>query len=200
MKILIVSDFIDSTLDSTLDRMIENKSIHTIDLILSCGDISPEYIESLKEKLSAPLYYVKGNHDIRYKGYHPKGCLNIHKKLIRFNSLKIMGFKGSMWYNGKENQFSEKEMKKIIRNMWFPLFKNRGIDIVIAHAPPRHIHDGEDLCHKGFTCFVDLIKKYSPKYFFHGHIHKNFNSPQDRATVYGKTKVINACGYHILEY
>jgi len=105
-----------------------------------------------------------------------------------------------MWYTGKENQFTEKEMKKIIRSMWFALLKSKGVDIVVTHAPPRHIHDAEDLCHKGFTCFVNFIKKYNPKYFIHGHIHKSFNHPLDRVTLYEKTKVINTCGYNILEY
>ena len=196
MIILTVSDFI----EQSLDQKIQDKALPKIDLILSCGDISPEYLEFLKEKLLAPIYYVKGNHDIRYAGYYPEGCFDIHKQLVTFNSLRIIGFEGSMWYTGKENQFTEKEMKKIIRSMWFALLKSKGVDIVVTHAPPRHIHDAEDLCHKGFTCFVNFIKKYNPKYFIHGHIHKSFNHPLDRVTLYEKTKVINTCGYNILEY
>jgi len=196
MRILTVSDFV----EQSLDHMIEEETLPKIDLILSCGDISPEYLESLKAKLLCPLYFVKGNHDIRYAGYSPEGCTNVHKQIVQFKSLRILGFEGSKWYNGNENQFTEKEMKKTIRSMWFPLFKNKGVDIVITHAPPRHIHDGEDLCHQGFISFVNFIKKYSPKYFIHGHIHKNFDNPIDRVTVYGKTQVVNTCGYNIIEY
>ena len=196
MRILTVSDFI----EKSLDKKIEEKTFPKIDLILSCGDISPEYLVFLREKLAAPLYYIKGNHDVRYAGYHPEGCTDINKQLVLFKSLRIIGFEGSMWYNGKENQFTEKEMKKTVRSMWFSLLKNKGVNIVITHAPPRYIHDAEDLCHRGFACFVSLIEKYNPKYFVHGHIHKSFNSPLDRVTLYGKTKVINTCGYNILEY
>ncbi len=196
MRILTVSDFI----EQSLDQMIDEKTLPKIDLILSCGDMFPEYLESLKEKLLCPLYFVKGNHDIRYAGYSPEGCTNINKQIVQFNSLRILGFEGSMWYSGKENQFTEKEMKKIIRSMWFSLFKSKGVDIVITHAPPRHIHDGDDLCHKGFISFINFIKKYSPKYFIHGHVHKKFDNPLDRVTIYGKTRVVNTCGYNILEY
>ena len=196
MRILTVSDFI----EQSLDQKIEEKTLPKIDLILSCGDISPEYLESLKEKLSCPLYFVKGNHDIRHAGYSPEGCTNIHKQIVQFKSLRIIGFEGSKWYNGNENQFTEKEMKKTIRSMWFFLFKSKGVDIVITHAPPRHIHDGEDLCHQGFISFVNFIKKYSPKYFIHGHIHKGFDNPLDRVTLYGETRIVNTCGYNILEY
>ncbi|MCK5541475.1 MAG: metallophosphoesterase [Desulfobacterales bacterium] len=196
MRILTVSDFI----EKSLDQKIEDNTLPKIDLILSCGDISPEYLVFLKEKLAAPLYYVKGNHDVRHAGYHPEGCTDINKQLVQYNSMRIIGFEGSMWYNGNENQFTENEMKKIIRSMWFSLLKSKGANIVITHAPPRYIHDAEDLCHRGFACFVNLIEKYSPKYFIHGHIHKNFNNSLDRVTLYGKTKVINTCGYNILEY
>ncbi len=196
MRILTVSDFI----EQSLDQKIEEKSLPKIDFILSCGDIAPEYLESLKAKLLCPLYFIKGNHDVRHAGYSPEGCTNIHKQIVQFKSLRIIGFEGSKWYNGNENQFTEKEMKKMIRSMWFPLLKSKGVDIVITHAPPRHIHDGEDLCHQGFISFVNFIKKYSPKYFIHGHIHKNFDNPLDRVTIYGKTRVVNTCGYNILEY
>lgn len=71
--------------------------------------------------------------------------------------------------------------------------------MVITHAPPRHIHDAEDLCHRGFRCFRWLIDRYSPSYFIHGHIHRHFNDPSERMTVVGKTKVINTYGYHIFD-
>ncbi len=196
MRILTVSDFI----EKSLDKKIEENTLQPIDLILSCGDIEPEYLLFLREKLTAPLYYVQGNHDIRHKGYSPEGCKDIHKKLVRFNSIKIAGFGGSMWYNGKENQYTEKEMKTAIRSMWFTFFISKGVDIIITHAPPRHIHDAEDLCHRGFKCFVKLIEKQNPKFFIHGHIHKNFNNPFERVTLKGETEVINTCGYNILEY
>lgn len=196
MRILTVSDFI----EKSLDQKIEKGTLPPIDLIISCGDIAPEYLVFLKEKLLCPLYYVKGNHDIRHDGYYPEGCTDINKKLVLFNSLRILGIEGSNWYNGKENQFTEKEMKKIVRSLWFTLFKSKGVDIVVTHASPRHIHDGEDLCHKGFQCFLNFIEKYNPKYFIHGHIHKYFDDPLDRITVYGQTKVLNTCGYNIIEY
>ena len=60
--------------------------------------------------------------------------------------------------------------RKILRlkpQLWW----KGGVDIIITHAPPRHVHDGPDRCHWGFNSFNWLIQKYSPKYFIHGHIH-----------------------------
>ncbi|MBW2591322.1 MAG: hypothetical protein JRD71_11575 [Deltaproteobacteria bacterium] len=70
---------------------------------------------------------------------------------------------------------------------------------MFTHAPPRHIHDAKDPCHKGFECFRRLIDKYQPGYFIHGHIHKIFSDDSERLTVVNSTKVVNTYGYYILE-
>jgi Icc-related predicted phosphoesterase len=73
------------------------------------------------------------------------------------------------------------------------------VDIVITHAPPRHIHDAEDRCHRGFKSFRRLIKRYAPRYFIHGHMHADFADPSDRITEWQGTQIINTYGYHVLE-
>jgi Icc-related predicted phosphoesterase len=195
LKILTVSDFV----DNALTQKVENRTLEPVDLILSCGDLAPEYLSFLRDRLDRPLFYVKGNHDIRYSASNPVGCENIHAKLVRFKSLNILGLEGSIWYNGGKNQYTDKEMKKIIFGMWFSIWRKGGIHIVITHAPPRHIHDAEDRCHMGFESFVKLINKKKPEYFIHGHIHKDFINHEERITTVDTTKVINTCGYTILE-
>ncbi|WP_299979571.1 metallophosphoesterase [Desulfobacula sp.] len=195
LKILTVSDFV----DKSLTQMVEDKTLEPVDLIVSCGDLDPEYLSFLRDRLDKPLFYVKGNHDIRYTPSNPVGCENIHAKLIRFKSLNIMGLDGSIWYNGGVNQYTDREMKKIISGMWFSIWRKGGIHIVVTHAPPRHIHDAEDRCHMGFDSFVKLIDKRKPDYFIHGHTHKEFKTHYDRITTVNSTKVINTCGFTFLE-
>lgn len=195
MKILAVSDFI----DSSLTKMVEDKTIEPIDIILSCGDIAPEYLAFLKDRLDRPLFYVKGNHDIRYTSSNPMGCENLHAKIISYTSVNIMGLEGSIWYNGGPNQYTDKEMKKIICKMWFSMWRKTKIHIIFSHAPPKHIHDAKDRCHMGFESFIGLIKKRNPLYFIHGHIHKEFKTQQERITSFDSTQVVNACGYTILK-
>ena len=36
-----------------------------IELIISCGDMPPVYLEFITSVLSVPLFYVRGNHDER---------------------------------------------------------------------------------------------------------------------------------------
>ena len=195
MKILAVSDSIEKTLYPEVDY---HKFPHP-DLIISCGDLPPEYLSFLSSAFQAPLCYVRGNHDIRYDSKPPMGCIDMHGRLERFGGISILGLEGSRWYNGGPNQYREFQMKRIIMGLRWKIWRNRGVDIVITHAPPRHIHDAEDRCHRGFVCFRQLINRYSPRYFLHGHIHDRFDDPAHRITLVNRTKVINTCGYYLFE-
>lgn len=194
LRLLVVSDFI----DKDLTRKIQEKNLGPVDLIISCGDLAPEYISMLRDRIDAPLYYVKGNHDIRYEPGNTLGCENIHGRVIQAGSLNILGLEGSLWYNGGPNQYTEAQMKKIIFWMGLTLWRKKPIHMVITHAPPRHIHDREDLCHRGFECFNRLIHKLAPDYFIHGHIHEAFDTFEDRITRVDTTQVINTCGHTLL--
>jgi len=195
MKILTVSDYAEPLLSDHFAL----QSFEGVDLILSCGDLPPEYLTSLVNTFSVPLYYVCGNHDIRYGFKPPEGCGNLHKRLVTYRGLRFLGLEGSRWYNGGPHQYREREMRRIIRRLRLRIWMVGGIDVVISHAPPRHIHDAEDRCHRGFESYGRLIDKYAPKYFVHGHIHARFTDPSQRITVVNQTRVVNSYGYHILE-
>jgi len=195
IKILTVSDVVESSLYPDFD----GDRVKGIELILACGDLPPEYLSFLVHAVRAPLYYVLGNHDIRYDTKRPEGCIDLHGRLIDFRGLNILGLEGSMWYNGGPHQYTENEMRRVIRRLRSSLWWRGGIDLVIAHAPPRGIHDEEDVCHQGFESFRWLISKYKPRYFIHGHIHKSFNDPTERISFVDATQVINTYGHYILE-
>ncbi|MGB3222326.1 MAG: metallophosphoesterase [Desulforhopalus sp.] len=196
MKILSVSDVVTKDLLKLVDG---GPAIPGIDLVLACGDLPPEYLSALRHRYNTPLLYVLGNHDLRFAESPPVGCVHIDRRIMTIDGLKITGFSGSRWYNGNINQYTEKQMAGFIRKMRFSLWRNKGIDLVISHAPPRFIHDGEDPCHRGFRSFRDFIDKYQPPYFIHGHIHTLFENDSDRLTRVKSTSVINSYGYHVLE-
>jgi predicted phosphodiesterase len=193
IKILSVSDVV----DPGLHRLAGETRFADIDVIVSCGDLPPEYLSRLVNAFNAPLYYVRGNHDIRDK--LPEGGFNLHGRLKKTKGLTFLGLEGSRWYNGGVFQYTEGQMRSVLRRLRPALWWESGVDIVVTHAPPRHIHDAEDLCHRGFRAFRWLIDKYQPEYFIHGHIHRNFSDPSERVTLVDATKVVNTYGYHILE-
>ena len=90
-------------------------------------------------------------------------------------------------------------MKKRIGKLWFQLWKHKGIDILLTHAPAYQLNDMEHLTHRGFQCFKDVMEKYKPKYFIHGHVHRNYGVRIPRKSSYQDTIVINACGHYVIE-
>ena len=195
MRILTISDRVEPILYDRFDR----QRFEDIDLILSCGDLPPEYLSFLLAKLNAPLFFVRGNHDHRHNLKTPSGCIDLNTDLINFKGINIFGLEGSRWYNGGPFQYTESQMRWKIQRLRPRIWRMGGIDILITHAPPRHIHDAEDRCHRGFKSFRWLIEKYAPRYFIHGHIHAHFTDPSQRVTMVNQTQVINTFGYHLLE-
>ena len=161
------------------------------DLILSCGDLKASYLSFIVTMARAPVLYVHGNHDESYSRKPPEGCDCIEDQLFEYNGLRILGLGGSRRYRPGDHQYTEREMRKRIRKLRFKLWWHKGVDIVVAHAAPFGIGDDTDVCHRGFEAFVELIEKYQPKYFLHGHIHMTYGQDIQRIKTLGKTQVIN---------
>ena len=194
MKILLVSD----EESPYIWDFFQPEKFEDIELIISCGDLNASYLSFLVTMIKAPLFYVPGNHDTRYKINPPEGCDDIDGKLVKFKGLRILGLGGSHRYSYAEYQFTEQEMGKRISKLKSKLWMNKGFDILVTHAPAFGIADALDSCHVGFNCFNELMDKYSPKYFFHGHVHLNYGR-NTRFNEYKNTKVVNAFQYHIIE-
>ena len=161
------------------------------DLIISCGDLKASYLSFIVTMARCPVLYVHGNHDTGYSRKPPEGCDCIEDQLIEYNGLRILGLGGCRRYRPGDHQYTDKEMRKRIRKLRFKLWWHKGVDIVVAHAAPFGVGDDSDICHRGFEAFVDLINKYQPKYFFHGHIHMNYGHDIQRIKQVGATQVIN---------
>ena len=194
MKALLVSDV-------EADRFYEYYQpgrLKGYDVIISCGDLKVEYLEFLVSMAKCPLLYVHGNHDENFS-HEPGGCICIDDKIIEFNGLRIMGLGGSYRYRPGKYMYTERQMKKRIRKLRFSLFRHKGFDILVTHAPARHFNDMDNLPHRGFECFNTLINKYAPKFFFHGHIHRSYGVGIPQISKLGNTTVVNAFEYCITE-
>ena len=195
MKILILSD-VES---KYLWDYFEKEKLEGIDLILSCGDLKPQYLSFLASFTKAPVLYVRGNHDDCYEIDPPDGCICIEDSIYNFNGLRIMGLGGSIKYNNGKNQYTQNQMKKRVKRMWFKIMRNHGFDILLTHAPAAGFHEGDDRAHKGFDIFSELIDRYHPKFFIHGHVHKDYSRNFVRQDQIGDTTVINGYERFTLE-
>ncbi|MCK9221577.1 MAG: metallophosphoesterase [Limnochordia bacterium] len=194
LKILAVSDYPHAYLYDHFDR----EKWTDIDLVISCGDLDSRYLSFLVTMINAPLFYVRGNHDAHYDERPPEGCDDISDKLVVYKGLRILGLEGSRYYNGEGVQRTERQMRWQVFKLRRQLRKHQGVDIIVTHAPPAGVHEGKDHVHRGFTIFRDLITRYSPRYFLHGHTRIVFLN-RDRLTEVNNTKVINVSGYYVIE-
>jgi hypothetical protein len=216
VKILCVSDVVDPLVYSAS----VGERFGGIECVLAAGDLPLDYLEFIASALNKPLFFVFGNHNLadfhllakqrasvelnlrRYFGDAPFAG-HIGGKTAREGALIVAGLGGSMRYNRGENQFTNFEMKMEIFKLIPGLLLNRirwgrFLDILLTHAPPEGIHDGRDLCHRGFRDFLWFMRAFKPKYLVHGHIHL-YDIRTPRKTKYGCTAVVNAFGHTVIE-
>ncbi|MBQ9148492.1 MAG: metallophosphoesterase family protein [Oscillospiraceae bacterium] len=195
MKILAVAD---EECEALWDYYVPGR-LKDYDLIISCGDLKPKYLEFLATMGRAPVLYVAGNHDTRYFHEPPEGCDCIDDHFVTFNGLRIVGLGGCRRYHPGRYQYTERQMRRRIRRLRFQLWRHRGVDIVVTHAPPYGVGDADDLAHWGFEALLELIDKYHPTYLLHGHVHMNYSHGNQREREYHGTRVINVGERYVLE-
>lgn len=196
MKILAIADEESKSLWDYFDK----SKLEGIDLIISCGDLNPQYLSFLATFTSAPVIYVHGNHDVKYEKTPPEGCICIEDSIFVYKGVRILGLGGSMQYSSKVHQYTERQMAQRVDKLRLKLFFHKGFDILVTHAPALGINDGDDLPHKGFQVFKTLMDKYSPKYFVHGHVHMQYGRKHKRFDQYKDTKIVNAFEKCTFEY
>ena len=195
MKILIVSD---EECPALWDYYLPGR-LADYDLILSCGDLKAKYLSFLVTMARCPLLYVHGNHDTDYVKDPPLGCDCLDDQIVTFNGIRILGLGGCRQYHPGAHQYTEKQMRRRIRRLRFLLWRTKGVDIVVTHAPPEGLGDAEDPAHKGFAALRELLDKYHPQYLLHGHVLLRYGHDQTRVREYEGTQIINTSERYVLE-
>lgn len=170
-----------------------------IDLILSCGDLSPEYLSFLVTMGRAPVLYVHGNHDGKYAKRPPEGCECIEDTIFDFQGLRILGLGGSHRYSPGPHQYTEKQMTKRVFKLIPQLLKHRGVDIIVSHAPVQGLGDENTPTHRGFDIFRKLLIWCKPRYWVYGHVHLRYGMRHQRVIQHENTTLINACERYQIE-
>ncbi len=206
MKILAVSDRVDETIYSQQIR----DRFDDVAMVLSCGDLPYSYLEFIVSMLNVPCFYVHGNHDRpEYKSNgttltEPGGWINLDGRTVKAKNLLLGGLEGSIRYKPEAPfQYTEQEMVYKTWRMVPALLMNRirysrYLDILITHSPPRYIHDGDDNAHRGFKVFLNVMRRFRPRYLLHGH--KHIYGPTARRTRYEDTQVVNVYPYRIITW
>jgi Icc-related predicted phosphoesterase len=210
MRLLTVSDRVEPVLYGPYIR----ERVGKIDLVLACGDVPYYYLEYIVGLLDAPLYFVHGNHDKVVGQISSEETAadpgvfnwaeNLHMRTCNHKGLLLAGLEGCRQYNpGAPFQYTEGSVKAqafmLSQRLRFNRLRyGRCLDILITHAPPRGIHDGEDLPHQGFQGYLTLLRAFRPLLMIHGHQHV-YNRNQTTETYYEGTRIINSYGYRVIE-
>jgi hypothetical protein len=180
-----------------------------IDLIISCGDLPPYYLDFLVSTLRAPMYHVLGNHcfvphDPVTRRCSPaafSGAQDLNGRLAESHGLLLGGVEGSPLYNRGPHQYTEQQVElnllRLVPGMMLNKVRaGRYLDILVTHAPPRGIHDNKDTAHKGFAALIPFIERFKPAILLHGHTHR-YDPLLPLRSRYRDTEIINAFGHAI---
>jgi hypothetical protein len=212
VRVLAVSDEIDETLWH------DTSAAASTELILACGDLPFDYLAHLIEDLDAPLVFVPGNHDPDVSGYHvsraglpvragmpaeppwPPGAISVDGRIAEVAGLTVAGLGGCRRYREgptqyTERQFSHRAQRLAARQRWRAARGRSPIDVLLTHAPPRGVGDGDDPPHQGFQALHRLVAQTSPSLLLHGHVHPYGAGVSDLSI--GRTTVRNVVGSHV---
>jgi Icc-related predicted phosphoesterase len=214
VRVLAVSDEVDEALAA------DPGPVRTAELILACGDLPFDYLDTLMNALDVPLVFVPGNHDPDVSGYRtsragltlraglpvrapwPDGSVNADGRVIDVAGLRVAGLGGCRRYSAGPNQYTDAQFSRRAARLraaarWRGLRDHRKVDVLITHAPPRGVGDEDDPAHRGFGALHGLVGALRPAVLLHGHTHPS--GARDQPSRLRGTLVRNVTGWHLLE-
>lgn len=209
MRILAISDEV----TRALYRPNLNQLIGPIDVLIGCGDLPYSYMDYvLTQTHSHHAFFVHGNHDSAQtlpdgsKTDHPRGWVNVDRRVVYLKKpdLLVAGLQGSIQYSPgavyqyTENVMARRALKLIPQLLLNRVFRGRYVDIFITHAPAKGIHDSPQGAHKGFRTFLELIQRFEPRLFLHGHNHRYGRTTWHTQTQH--TDIVNVHPFCMITY
>lgn len=182
-----------------------------VDLIISCGDLAPFYLDFLVSMINVPLIHVIGNHC--YVAHDPvtkrcapdayQGAYDLNGRVVEYKGLILAGVEGGPVYNGGPHQYTDAQIAWTLRRLYPSLLQKklrtgRYLDLLVTHTPPRGIQDASDLPHRGFESLLGFMDHFKPSLLLHGHSHR-YDPMMPTYTRVGETDVVNIYGHSILQ-
>jgi len=191
MRILAVADEED---DFLLARLAAG-DIGPVDVVVSCGDLRPGYLDYVATVANAPLLYVRGNHDTDDQGYDAMGGTPLDLHVEKIGGVRFAGLDGSLDYREGIVGYSEGHMCRRAFVLAAKAQLAGGVDVLVTHAPPRGYGDLDDAPHRGFACYNWLLGMLRPRLLLCGHAHLTYaRQPRERMHPSG-TRIVNAFGH-----
>jgi Icc-related predicted phosphoesterase len=193
LRLLAVSDEVEP-------QLVDERTVAAqgrINLVIGCGDLPSDYLDVLSTVYSAPLLFVRGNHDLPGRqGDYPLAA-EIDGRVVREQGLLVAGLEGSIRYSDGAHQYTERQMMAKVLALRVRLGPRR-LDILITHGPPAGVNEGSDAPHRGLKAVRRAVEWMRPRILLHGHVHP-YGREIPRETQLGETRVINVVGHRLIE-
>lgn len=197
IRLLAASDEHDRALDFASNRA----EIGRIDLVLGCGDLSPERLAFLGDAFLAPLVYVRGNHD-RGGPWPSPELVPVASAGIDEQSLSGIPLLALPWPSDDRQPARRDEgaaWRQVVAILKARLLAPpRQPWLVFSHVPPRGAGDTPtDAYHVGFAAYRVVLDRLAPPLWLHGH-----TSTATAPTLeieHGSTRLVNVTGSVLVE-
>ncbi|MEO7350374.1 MAG: metallophosphoesterase [Marmoricola sp.] len=184
-------------------------------LILAAGDLPWDYLEFVASCVDAPMVFVPGNHDpalrpARWSPFavydadgvsdhdpRPHGATNADQSVIEAAGLRIAGLGGCVRYKPGPHQYTQSQYDGRARRLLRRARRGGPVDILLTHAPPFGLGDGEDRPHEGIRALHSVIDRLEPSWHLHGHVHPYGQVMPDRHV--GATTITNVIPWKVLD-
>jgi hypothetical protein len=201
IRLLAVSDEREPAIEYEKNRA----GIAPLDGIVGCGDLDPRWLAFLADAFSAPLVYVRGNHD--RGGDWDERRLVVPDPLGPGETTRLAGIAvaGLEWPHVNERgnrrrpdlawwhafRIARSELRDRLARQREPL-------LVISHVAPEGAGDApDDAYHRGFSAYRWLLDRFRPPLWLHGHT--TMASVKELKVTAGETTVVNVTGAVLVE-
>ncbi|GAB3658675.1 metallophosphoesterase [Nocardioides korecus] len=202
------------------DEVATNLHVHTLrslapDLVLSAGDLPWDYLEYVASTTNVPMVFVPGNHDpeivsakVGRNGVYtsdgmpcdaprPRGAVNADQQVVDAAGLRIAGLGGCVRYRPGPHQHTQRQFERRAKRLLRRARKGPPVDVLLTHAPPFGLGDGEDRPHVGIEALHPVLERLEPTWHLHGHIHPYGQDMPDRTV--GRTTLRNVIPWQVLD-
>ena len=196
IRLLAASDERDPTLEVAANRA----ALEPVDLVIGCGDLSPDWLGFLGDAFVAPLIFVRGNHDTGGPWPMPRE-VPLPASGIDDQSLsgfEILALPWPAFDAGKARRDERAAWRQVVGVGPARLLFGASDVIVVSHVPPRGAGDTpDDPYHVGFAAYEFVARRLRPRLWLHGHT--SLAAQPSWRVQYGPTTVVNATGSVLVE-
>ncbi len=200
IRLLAVSDEREPALEIARNR----EPLAPLDGVIGCGDLDPRWLAFLGDAFAAPLIYVRGNHD--RGGDWDERRLVVPDPLRSGSETHLAGLAIAAFewpdVDGQGNRRRSdiawtQALRVAIPRLGAAMLGRAEPLLVVSHAPPEGVGDGDDAYHRGFPGYRWLLDRLQPPLWLHGHT--TVASVDELVVRCGPSTVINVTGAILVE-